>query len=72
VEEKERWFSCVFCTILVAMGLLAWLFVLDGTGISAPCGQVNSVCVAIDTFGFWLRRNVTVVMSETTRYTPNE
>ena len=43
------------CTILIASVCVVWLFVFTGTGVSASCGQVKSVCVAIDAFGFWLR-----------------
>jgi len=45
---------------------VVWLFVLTCTGVSAPCGQVNSVCVAIETNDFWLRCVVEVVEPETT------
>ena len=45
--RRRRGGISVFCTILIAMGLRVWLFVLTGTGVSAACGQVNSVCIAI-------------------------
>jgi len=45
---------------------VVWLFVLTGTGESAPCGQVNSVCIAIEINDFWQRCVVEVVEPETT------
>jgi len=45
---------------------VVWLFVLTGTWVSVPCGQVNSVCIAIEIVDFWLRCVVAVVQPETT------
>ena len=39
---------------------------MTGTGVSVPCGQVNSVCIAVETVDFWLRCVVAVVEPETT------
>jgi len=56
-------FSALFSLLWVCV---VWLFVLTGTGVSAPCGQVNSVCIAIETVDFWLPCVVAVVEPETT------
>ena len=45
-------FLCLFALFSLLSVCIVWLFVFAGTGVSAPCGQVKSVCVAIDAFGF--------------------
>jgi len=55
-----------FCTIVIAICLRCSTICLTGTVVSVPSGQVNSVWIAIETIGFWLRCDVTVVVPETT------